>query len=217
MTADKCYNRRDRKKSRTKARGQHNSDRSRGGKISSTTGPEESVELPIDSSDDAAWFPPLASGASNPESVLSTFLNGPNESKTLQTGPEQQLTLAERLYDQISRPEVSQSQRMQADQAVVTRAMVPSSESSHRSRQKDRTRCVYEETESDHGFKRPVCSIFGANKQFRVRNWNQHPYTKCSIPDGAHPLLETPNLSIMGTIHDEKLTKVSLTFLWIID
>ena len=56
--------------------------------------------------------------------------------------------------------------------------------------------------------RRPLCAILGSGDMFRVKNFDGVPYTQCPLNDGAVPIIELPYLLVMGSIADQKLTKV---------
>ena len=56
--------------------------------------------------------------------------------------------------------------------------------------------------------RRPLCAILGSGDMFRVKNFDGVPYTQCPLADGAVPIIELPYLLVMGSIADQKLTKV---------
>jgi len=57
--------------------------------------------------------------------------------------------------------------------------------------------------------RRPLCAILGSGDMFRVKNFDGVPYTQCPLADGAVPIIELPYLLVMGSIADQKLTKVT--------
>lgn len=57
--------------------------------------------------------------------------------------------------------------------------------------------------------RRPLCAILGSGDMFRVKNFDGVPYTQCPLNDGAVPIIELPYLLVMGSIADQKLTKVT--------
>ena len=55
---------------------------------------------------------------------------------------------------------------------------------------------------------RPLCAVLGSGDMFRVKNFEGIPYTQCPLNDGAIPIIELPYLLVMGSISNQKLTKV---------
>ena len=64
---------------------------------------------------------------------------------------------------------------------------------------------------------RPLCAILGSEDMFRVKTFEGIPYTHCPLADGAIPIIELPYLVVMGSISEQKLTKVSLHVLWLVN
>ena len=67
-------------------------------------------------------------------------------------------------------------------------------------------KCSY----SDKTDKRKLCAVVGSGDYFRIKNWDGQPITNCPMQDVTQALaiIDTPYISIMGTLDNRRLTKV---------
>ena len=68
--------------------------------------------------------------------------------------------------------------------------------------------CRWEMETTSQASSRPLCAVLGSGDMFRVKNFEGIPYTQCPLNDGAIPIIELPYLLVMGSISNQKLTKV---------